>query len=116
LKLVEADVVYDYKYVYRTALDALFEKRGRCDDVLVVKNGFITDTTIANIAFGDSNGVWYTPATCLLRGTMRKYLLDSGRIFEASIRPGDLSEFRSFKVINALRDWSVPESEVSNIE
>jgi 4-amino-4-deoxychorismate lyase len=117
LKLVEANgIEYAYKYTHRTELEKLLAMRGQADDVLIVKNGFVTDTTFANLVLMDARGDWYTPADCLLKGTMRQSLLDSGRIAEASIAVGDLRRFVKFKAINALRDWRIPESEVSNID
>jgi 4-amino-4-deoxychorismate lyase len=117
LKLVEANgIEYAYKYVRRTELQKLFAMRDGADDVLIVRDGLITDTTIANVAFMDSKGRWYTPFECLLRGTMRQFLLDSGTIMEATIAMTDLHRFVKFKAINALRDWRIPESEVSNID
>ena len=117
LKLVEADgIEYAYKYVHRTELEKLLALRGQADDVLIVKNGLITDTTFANVVLMDGSGDWYTPSDCLLKGTMRQSLLDSGRIVEMSIAVADLRRFVKFKTINALRDWRIPESEVSNID
>jgi 4-amino-4-deoxychorismate lyase len=45
-----------------------------CDDIIIVRNGFVTDASYANLIFrkGDE---WFTPATFLLAGTMRAFLL-----------------------------------------
>ena len=45
LRLVRSDDIdYRFKYSDRKSLELLFEQRAGCDDVLIVKNGFITDT------------------------------------------------------------------------
>jgi len=98
------DIDYSVKYADRELLMRLFEKRGNCDEILIVKNGFITDTSISNITFRKDKGSWVTPDTPLLNGTMRMHLLETGQITEASLRPEDLKNFSGAKMINALMD------------
>ena len=104
LKLVYSDTIsYGYKSADRSALDLLFSLRGNCDDMLIVKNGCITDSYTANVFFW--NGIdWYTPDTPLLPGTMRAYLLDDGSVHEERITPDDLSKFHKIRLINAMND------------
>jgi 4-amino-4-deoxychorismate lyase len=117
LKVVEAnDIDYRYKYFDRSALNKLYMQRGAHDDILIIKNGRVTDTSYANIVLSDKAGTWHTPADCLLKGTMRQSLIDSGRIIEKTIGPDDLKFFKNFKVINAMRNMGVGESQVSNID
>ena len=52
--------------------------RGACDEILIIKDGHITDTSISNIVFRLPDGWWLTPFTPLLKGIMRTYLLESG--------------------------------------
>lgn len=104
LKLVNgANVEYGYKYANRDSLTALHNLRGSCDDVLIAREGFITDTTYANVAFYDGLS-WYTPSTVLLEGTCRARLLDEGVLIEAEIRVADLASFQKLALINALID------------
>jgi len=105
LKLVKADKIdYSYKYADRKLLESLFEQRAECDEILIVKNGFITDTSISNIVFRQANGSWVTPDTPLLNGTMRMFLLETGKISEAPVMPGDLKTFKAAKMINCMMD------------
>lgn len=107
LKLVYDDEIeYDLKSTCRDRLDALYDQRGECDDVLIVKNSLLTDTTIANIAFYDSNR-WVTPALPLLRGTTRERLLREGKIFEADIAIKDLKKFSKIALMNAMVDFDI---------
>jgi len=102
LKLVRADsVYYSYKYLDRSFLDSLYAQRGECDDILIVKNGLITDSYLANVVLWDGKE-WITPDSPLLPGTMRAYLLDRGDIREARVRAEYLHLFRSLRLINAL--------------
>lgn len=105
LKLVTSDTIdYHLKFCDRRLLDSLYEKRNGCDDILIVKNGFITDTSISNVVFFDDNK-WYTPARPLLKGTCRERLLENGLISEMEIHQNDLRSFRYCKLINAMRDF-----------
>ena len=75
LKVVLSDSIsYGYKSADRSALDHLFQLRGECDDILIVKKGCVTDSYYANVAFWDGKH-WFTPDTPLLPGTMRASLL-----------------------------------------
>ena len=105
LKLIEAnDIEYSHKYADRRLLESLYEKRDKCDDILIVQKGFIADTSYSNIVFQHPDGTWVTPDTPLLNGTMRMFLLETGRISEAPIRRGDLRTFTAVKMINCMMD------------
>jgi 4-amino-4-deoxychorismate lyase len=107
LKLVYDDnIEYSLKSICRDKLDALYDQRGECDDVLIVKNSLITDTTIANIAFYDSKR-WLTPAFPLLKGTTRERLLREGKIFEEEIHVVDLKKFSKIAIMNAMVDFDI---------
>ncbi len=102
LRLVTSDSIsYGYKYSDRTALAALFRQRGNCDDILIVRQGCITDSYFANVVFWDGDS-WITPDTPLLPGTMRASLLADGTITESRIMKNDLGKFQKIRLINAL--------------
>ncbi len=107
LKLLYDDkIVYDLKSIQRESLDALYEQRESCDDVLIVKNSLITDTTIANIAFFDSKN-WITPAQPLLEGTTRARLLKEKKIYVADIEVKDLKKYSHVALMNAMIDFDI---------
>ncbi|MDD5400825.1 MAG: aminotransferase class IV family protein [Sulfurimonas sp.] len=107
LKIVYDDSIeYSMKYANRDKLDELFSLRGECDDILIVKNSLITDTSIANIAFFDGSR-WITPASPLLRGTTRERLLREGKIFEEEIAVNDLEKFSQVALMNAMIDFDI---------
>ena len=106
LKLVsDNQISYTYKSADRSALGALFNLRGSCDDILIIKNGRITDSYFANVVFWDGSR-WLTPEKPLLEGCMRASLLKNGVINTADIQLKDLSRYKSLRLINALNDWS----------
>jgi len=101
LKLVKSDnIQYSYKYEDRSCFKDLM-KNIQEDDILIIKNGFITDTSFSNIVFFNGSN-WITPSTCLLNGTMRRFLLDTKKILSRDIRMEDIPDFESFKLINAM--------------
>ena len=105
LKLVHDDTIeYSHKYEDRSAIDALMAQRGSCDNILIVKNGCVTDTAYANIAFSDS-GEWFTPDTPLLAGVQRAALIAEGKLKERRIRTEDLKRYQSAMLINAMLRW-----------
>lgn len=110
LKLVRSDAIeYDIKFQERSNLDALFELKDDCDDVLIVKNGCITDASYANIVFFDGDR-WFTPSSPLLKGTMRANLLHEGLIAERIIKEYELSQFIGFQLINAMLGFNDQQS------
>ncbi len=104
LKVVEDNEIdYRFKYADRSRLNFLFGQRGDCDDIIIVKNGFITDSTFANLVLFDGER-WVTPDTPLLPGTQRAKLLKENRITESRIEADDLIKFEKIGLINALND------------
>lgn len=105
-KLVyEDNIDYGLKYTDRKPLELLLEKRGDCDDIIIVKEGEITDTSYSNLVFFDGRE-WLTSAKPLLAGTNRARLLGQGIIKESSIRLESLPAFFYFKMINAMLPFS----------
>jgi len=105
LKLVDTDMESKaFKLEDRTGLNAAFDQRGDCDDVLLVKNGFLTDTSYSNIALFDGKQ-WFTPRTPLLYGVNRAGLLAEGKIIEKDIKTEELVNFQQITLFNALIEF-----------
>ena len=81
----------------------LFEKRSDCDDILIVKNGWITDSFSANVVFYDGTK-WWTSGTPLLCGTQRARLINEGKISVCNISRNDIPKFKLAGLINAMQD------------
>jgi 4-amino-4-deoxychorismate lyase len=102
LKIIHDDSVsYEHKFVDRARLENHFQNKGSCDDILIVSKGQVTDTSNANVVF-IRDGKWFTPTTCLLKGTMRQFLITTGRLTECEIGAEDIPQYDSFKLINAM--------------
>ncbi len=115
LKLVYNDIIkYSKKSTLRDAIDNLFQKREECDDILIVKNSLVTDTSIANIALY-SEGIWYTPSQPLLCGSTRQRLLDDGKIVEKEIKIQDLEKYSKVALLNAMIDFDIIRKKLKDI-
>ena len=107
LKLVYDDKInYPKKASNRDAIDKLFQERDCCDDILIIKNNLVTDTSIANVAFY-REGLWFTPSQPLLEGTTRKRLLESKIIIEKDIRVEDINKYSKIAFMNAMIDFDI---------
>lgn len=98
-----ADETIDYgaKYADRTPFNDLLHRYSAYDEILIVQNGYLTDTTIANIALY-VEGQWLTPHTPLLEGTTRARLVDEGKLFIAPLTPDDLPKATKIALMNAM--------------
>lgn len=102
LKLVDGTGVdYRFKSTNRTALSRLVEQKRTCDEVLIVQEGMITDTSFSNVVFEDATGL-YTPTTFLLNGTRRQRLLHDGIICERAISVEAISRYDRVYLVNAM--------------
>ncbi|AFK05009.1 4-amino-4-deoxychorismate lyase [Emticicia oligotrophica DSM 17448] len=107
IKLVENPAIeYPLKYEDRSVFHKLLSENEGFDEVIIIKNDCLTDTTYTNLAFFD--GVkWFTPSTYLLEGTQRTYLLNEKQIDEEEIKVKDLTKFKRIALINAMRGLSL---------
>jgi len=104
LKLVESNFIdYQYKYLNRNHIKELYAQRGDCDDIIIVKDGMLTDSSYYNIALLKDD-LWYTPSTFLLKGTRRQQLIDQGKILEADIPVKDIDQYEKLCLFNAMID------------
>ena len=99
----------------RSELNILFAQRHDADEILIIKQGMVTDSFYANVAFLNGNK-WYTPRTFLLPGTQRAFLLDCGVIEEADISENDIYNYSHIRLFNAMVGWEhAPVLEVGTI-
>jgi 4-amino-4-deoxychorismate lyase len=102
LRKVHSDQIdYQYKSCNRKKLQDLYNQKEECDDILIIKNGRITDTFYGNIALLSENQ-WYTPKKPLLPGTMRQYLLEKNKLKTKDIFHFELIEYTKICIFNAM--------------
>ena len=115
LQLVDDDSAeYSFKYADRSVLDRNFVLRGDADDVVIVRSGMLTDTSIANIALY-KEGKWYTPKYPLLKGIRRAKLIAEGFIEEDIIMANCLQEYEKIRLFNAMIGFGEVEIDINNV-
>ncbi|MCK5294002.1 MAG: aminotransferase class IV [Arcobacteraceae bacterium] len=106
-KIIKDDnIVYNKKSTNRDDINYLFSKKELANDIIILKNGLITDTSIANIAiwFNDS---WITPKIPLLLGTTRARYIDENIIKEENITLDMLNNTTKIALLNAMVDFNI---------
>ena len=96
---------YDYSFIFEDRKE--FERmktKAKTEEIIVVKNNHITDTSYSNILFLKGKE-WFTPTTYLLNGVMRQHLLHEKKIKETEITLQNIKEFSHFQLINAMNDF-----------
>ena len=116
LKLIRNDwIEYPFKYIDRTKLDALKYSQQVADDIIIVRNNLLTDSSFANIAL--HNGFeWHTPETPLLPGTRRHKLIDQKMIVPKKIRAEDLTNYHKISLINAMLELGAVEIPIQRVQ
>ncbi|MFU2123942.1 aminotransferase class IV family protein [Gallibacterium anatis] len=95
------DIDYHLKYSDRAIFNELLKQKGDCDEIIIVKQGKITDCTIGNLILRQGSQ-WFTPDSPLLIGTQRSKLLKERKIIEREILLSDLHLYQEIRLINAL--------------
>jgi len=110
-KLLETDISYSLKYENRDEINALFAQKEEADEIIMVKNGLVTDTSIANICFYNGKE-WLSPKSPLLKGTTRQRYLDASRIKIADIPLKEIKNYSKIAVMNAMVDFYIIENAI----
>ena len=112
--VTDETIEYDFKSTDRSLLNALSAQKGNCDEIVIVKHGFVTDTSFTNLAIYD--GIrWITPKHPLLLGTKRASLLEYDIIQEADITLQDLKKAQSIRLFNAMIEFGEVEIPIENL-
>ncbi len=115
LSLIDAShIEYSLKYLDRKDIDILKNKSD--DEIIMIKDDYVTDTSIANLYFLKYN-TWFTPSTSLLRGTYQKNLLENTKVKLADIRVKDILKYKNIAISNAMIGFfELKEDIISNIK
>lgn len=112
--IFDDEISYSKKYLNRENLDSLFSKKEDCDEIIIIKNGVVTDTSIANIAIFYENK-WITSKNCLLNGTTKQRLLDSKFLVEKDISVKMLKKASQIALMNAMIDFDIKQNYSFNL-
>ena len=106
-KIINNDKIdYSKKYLDRFSLDKLFELRDNCDDIIIVKNGIVTDTSIANVAVLYDNQ-WIISKDSLLEGTTKSRLIERKELIEKNITIDMLKNASKIALLNAMIEFDI---------
>lgn len=116
VKVVRQDgLSYLYKYADRLQIDRLVSGSA-CDDIIIVKNNMVTDSSIANLVFENREGL-FTPTTPLLKGTERQRLIDNGIVSLRAIAVDDIRNYERVYFVNAMNPFaSMPAFPITDLE
>ena len=96
-----------HKTTNRTVYEQAIASRPDCDDVILWnKAGEVTESTVANVVASFAGRLYTPPRSAgLLAGTLRKELLQAGKISERVIRTEELYEASELFLINSVSGW-----------
>lgn len=101
MRAVDCNVCYSRKDEDRSAFEQLRRQHPDVDELILCREGWVTDTTYSNLLFGEP-GAWYTPELYLLAGTRRESLLRAGFVQARPIHRDDIPHFPYVCLINAM--------------
>ncbi len=108
-KLIFDDKIdYSKKYLDRSSLDELYEQRDNCDEIIIVKNGIVSDTSIANIAIFYKD-TWLVSKDSLLEGTLKTRLIEEKKLYEKNITVQMLQKASKIALLNAMIGFDILE-------
>jgi para-aminobenzoate synthetase/4-amino-4-deoxychorismate lyase len=94
-----------HKTTHRDIYTGAMQQAGACDDVLLWnRDGYITETTIANVIRTVGGEDLTPPVHCgLLAGTYRRHLLEQGVLREQLIHRDELASGEIIGLVNSVR-------------
>jgi len=102
IKIIQSDTItYPFKFEDRKELDDLFGNKMDCDEIMIVKNGLVTDAYYYNYVF-QKGKEYFTPQQSLLEGVMRSSLILQKKIIKKDIFAAEIKEFDAIHLINAM--------------
>lgn len=115
LKIVFDNTIdYSHKWTDRKNLNKLYNNKDNADDIIIVKNGLLTDAFASNIVLVKSNER-ISPKEPLLPGVTREKLIEESFIKCKDIKVKDMHSFEYIHLINAMSEWSnSPKIKINN--
>ncbi|MFA6742212.1 MAG: aminotransferase class IV family protein [Arcobacteraceae bacterium] len=107
--IFDDEISYSKKYLDRKKLDNLFSQKEESDEIIIIKNGIVTDTSIANITIFYEN-TWITSKNCLLNGTTKNRLLEEKFLIEKDISLEMFKKASKIALMNAMIGFDIKEN------
>lgn len=106
IKIIHSTIDYDKKYCDRSEIDNLLLQKEDADDIIIVKDGFVTDASNANVALMVANK-WYTPKHPLINGSTRLRFLERGFLQERDFNEEDLKSASKIAFLSSMLDFYI---------
>ncbi|MDR3154641.1 MAG: hypothetical protein LBW85_10335 [Deltaproteobacteria bacterium] len=94
---------YIFKSQNREPLQQILNFAGT-DEAIIVRNGFITNATTANLVFRDLSDALFTPLHYIHSGTKRELYVKSKVVTTYPIKHDQLESYRTVTLVNAMLD------------
>ena len=108
-KIIHNDNInYSKKFLNRNNLNILFNQRENNDEIIIIKDKIVCDTSIANIAIL-YQGTWITSKSYLLAGTTRARYIENNELIEKDITLEMLKNTEKIALMNAMIDFNIIE-------
>lgn len=104
--IFDDEIEYSKKYLNRENIDELYKKRDGCDEIIIIKNKIVTDTSIANISIFYDNQ-WIISQNSLLEGTTKKRMIDEKKLFIKDITLDMLKGTSKIALLNAMIGFDI---------
>ncbi len=98
---VDSKIDYSLKSTNRKEFEKLLNSNKNFDDIIIIKDNLVTDTSIANIAIYDGLK-WFTPKTPLLKGTLRASLIEKNLLEIKDFGKNELKSSVKIAIMNAM--------------
>ncbi len=95
---------HTFKLANRDVFNQALSHKENCDDVLLIRDGLITDTSYANIALY-TNGTWFTPLNPIIFGVNRQSLIDKNLIVPKDISIDTIYNYEKIAIFNAMIEF-----------
>lgn len=102
--IYDDNIDYSKKSLNRDNINNHFKQRENSDEIIIIKNNIVTDTSIANIAVLHE-GTWITSKSYLLKGTTRSRYINSNELIEKDITLDMLKNAEKVALMNAMIDF-----------
>jgi 4-amino-4-deoxychorismate lyase len=106
-KLVYNDKInYKFKSCNRDNINKLLQQKDKADEIIIIKDNLVTDTSIANIAIY-LDDIWITPKIPLLEGTTKNRYVDNKILLLKDITVNMLLKAEKIALLNAMIDFKI---------
>ena len=104
--IYDNNISYKFKSFNREKINNHLLNKNSADEIIIIKNDLLTDTSIANIAIL-LDGIWITPAKPLLEGTTKNRYIDNNILIQKDISVEMLLKAKKIALLNAMIDFKI---------